>query len=90
MRVNAVAPGVVETDMSSFAKTEAGPRFTLCMQALKRVAQPDDIAGAIAFSPRTPRAGCPATRCAWMAARSFEREDENESERSEKRVGTVG
>ena len=49
VRVNAVAPGVVETDMSSFAKTDAGRDFTLGMQALKRVAQPDDIAGAIAF-----------------------------------------
>jgi NAD(P)-dependent dehydrogenase (short-subunit alcohol dehydrogenase family) len=49
VRVNAVAPGVVETDMSSFTKTDAGRDFTLGMQALKRVAQPDDIAGAIAF-----------------------------------------
>jgi NAD(P)-dependent dehydrogenase (short-subunit alcohol dehydrogenase family) len=49
VRVNAVAPGVVETDMSSFARTESGREFTLSMQALKRVAQPDDIAGAIAF-----------------------------------------
>ena len=49
VRVNAVAPGVVETDMSSFAKTDAGRDFTLAMQAMKRVAQPDDIAGAIAF-----------------------------------------
>ena len=49
IRVNAVAPGVVETDMSSFAKTNAGKEFTLGMQALKRVAQPDDIASAIAF-----------------------------------------
>ncbi len=49
VRVNAVAPGVVETDMSDFARTEAGREFTLAMQALKRVAQPDDIAGAIAF-----------------------------------------
>ena len=49
IRVNAVAPGVVETDMSSFAKTDAGRDFTLGIQALKRVAQPDDIAGAIAF-----------------------------------------
>jgi NAD(P)-dependent dehydrogenase (short-subunit alcohol dehydrogenase family) len=49
IRVNAVAPGVVETDMSSFAKTDAGREFTVGIQALKRVAQPDDIAGAIAF-----------------------------------------
>jgi NAD(P)-dependent dehydrogenase (short-subunit alcohol dehydrogenase family) len=49
IRVNAIAPGVVETDMSSFAKTDAGREFTLGMQALKRVAQPDDIAGAAVF-----------------------------------------
>ncbi|MFM9925475.1 SDR family oxidoreductase [Variovorax sp. H27-G14] len=49
IRVNAVAPGVVETDMSKFAKTDAGRDFTLSLQALKRVAQPDDIAGAVAF-----------------------------------------
>lgn len=49
IRVNAVAPGVVATEMSSFAKTDAGRDFTLGMQALKRVAQPEDIAGAIAF-----------------------------------------
>ncbi|MDM0005209.1 SDR family oxidoreductase [Variovorax sp. J22G73] len=49
IRVNAVAPGVVETDMSKFAKTDAGRDFTLSLQALQRVAQPDDIAGAIAF-----------------------------------------
>jgi 3-oxoacyl-[acyl-carrier protein] reductase len=49
VRVNAVAPGVVETDMSSFAKTESGRDFTLGIQALKRVAQPDDIGGAVAF-----------------------------------------
>ena len=49
IRVNAVAPGVVETDMSNFAKTESGRNLTLGMQALKRVAQPDDIGGVVAF-----------------------------------------
>ena len=49
IRVNAVAPGVVDTDMSSFAGTDAGRDFTLGMQALKRVAEPDDIADVIAF-----------------------------------------
>src|SRR5438132_1147276 len=49
IRVNAVAPGVVETDMSNFAKTESGRNLTLDMQALKRVAQPDDIGGVVAF-----------------------------------------
>jgi 3-oxoacyl-[acyl-carrier protein] reductase len=49
IRVNAVAPGVVETDMSSFTKTEAGRETALGMQALKRLAQPDDIAPVVAF-----------------------------------------
>jgi NAD(P)-dependent dehydrogenase (short-subunit alcohol dehydrogenase family) len=49
IRVNAVAPGIVATDMSSFAKTDEGRVFAESIQALKRVAQPDDIAGAIAF-----------------------------------------
>jgi 3-oxoacyl-[acyl-carrier protein] reductase len=49
IRVNAVAPGVVATDMSSFTKTEAGRDVAIGMQALKRIAQPEDIAGAIVF-----------------------------------------
>ncbi|WP_186137760.1 SDR family NAD(P)-dependent oxidoreductase [Burkholderia gladioli] len=49
IRVNAVAPGVVPTDMSSFAKTEAGRDFAIGIQALKRMAQPDDIGAAVAF-----------------------------------------
>jgi 3-oxoacyl-[acyl-carrier protein] reductase len=47
--VNAVAPGVIDAEMSSFARTDPGREFTLGMQALKRVAQPDDIAGTIAI-----------------------------------------
>jgi 3-oxoacyl-[acyl-carrier protein] reductase len=49
VRVNAVAPGVVETDMSNFTKTDAGRETTLNMQALKRIAQPEDIAAAVVF-----------------------------------------
>ena len=49
IRVNAVAPGVVETDMSNFTKTDTGRDYTLGMQALKRLAQPDDIGGVVAF-----------------------------------------
>jgi 3-oxoacyl-[acyl-carrier protein] reductase len=49
IRVNAVAPGVVATDMSSFTKTDAGRNFALGMQALKRLAQPDDIGGVVVF-----------------------------------------
>jgi len=49
IRVNAVAPGIVATDMSNFAHTESGQQFTLSIQALKRVATPEDIGGAFAF-----------------------------------------
>ena len=49
IRVNAVAPGVVDTEMSNFAKTEDGKSFVLGIQALKRIAQPNDVAAAIAF-----------------------------------------
>jgi 3-oxoacyl-[acyl-carrier protein] reductase len=49
IRVNAVAPGVVETDMSKFTQTEAGRDYTLGIQALKRLAGPDDIGGVVAF-----------------------------------------
>jgi 3-oxoacyl-[acyl-carrier protein] reductase len=49
IRVNAVAPGVVATDMSSFVETNEGREFTLGIQAIKRVATPEDIAGVIVF-----------------------------------------
>jgi 3-oxoacyl-[acyl-carrier protein] reductase len=49
IRVNAVAPGVVETEMSGLTRTEAGREATLGMQALKRIAQPDDIGAVVVF-----------------------------------------
>jgi 3-oxoacyl-[acyl-carrier protein] reductase len=49
IRVNAVAPGVIETDTSNFTKTEAGREVTLAMQALKRIGQPEDVAEVVAF-----------------------------------------
>ena len=49
IRVNAVAPGVIETDMSNFTKTDAGRGFALAMQALKRIGQPSDVADVITF-----------------------------------------
>ena len=48
-RVNAVAPGVIETDMSNFTKTEAGREVALGMQALKRIGRPEDVADVVAF-----------------------------------------
>ena len=49
IRVNAVAPGVIDTDMSNFTKTEVGRDLALGMQALKRIGKPDDVADVIAF-----------------------------------------
>lgn len=49
IRVNAVAPGIIETDMSSFTKSEFGREFAVSIQALKRIGQADDVADVIAF-----------------------------------------
>jgi 3-oxoacyl-[acyl-carrier protein] reductase len=49
IRVNAVAPGVIDTDMSNFTKTEAGREVTLGMQALKRIGKSEDVADVVAF-----------------------------------------
>ena len=49
IRVNAVAPGAIDTDMSNFSKTEAGREFVLGMQALKRIGKPEDVADVVAF-----------------------------------------
>jgi NAD(P)-dependent dehydrogenase (short-subunit alcohol dehydrogenase family) len=49
IRVNAVAPGVIDTDISNFTKTEAGREIALGMQALKRIGKPEDVADVVAF-----------------------------------------
>ena len=49
IRVNAVAPGVIDTDMSNFTRTEAGREVALEMQALKRIGKPEDVADVVAF-----------------------------------------
>lgn len=49
IRVNAVAPGVIDTEMSSFVQSDEGRDYTLGMQALKRIGKPEDIADVIAF-----------------------------------------
>src|SRR5262249_375875 len=49
IRVNAVAPGVIDTDMSKFTKTEAGRATVMGMQSLKRIGEPDDVASVVEF-----------------------------------------
>jgi NAD(P)-dependent dehydrogenase (short-subunit alcohol dehydrogenase family) len=47
--VNAVAPGVIETDMTEFVQTEDGANMALSKQALKRIGKPDDVADVVSF-----------------------------------------
>jgi 3-oxoacyl-[acyl-carrier protein] reductase len=49
IRVNAVAPGVIDTDLSTFTKTEAGREAAMGMQALKRIGKPEDVADVVTF-----------------------------------------
>jgi len=49
IRVNAVAPGVVDSDMSNFTKTDEGQQYALSMQAMQRLAKPRDIGPIVAF-----------------------------------------
>jgi 3-oxoacyl-[acyl-carrier protein] reductase len=48
IRVNAVAPGMVETDMSQPVRSLAGQQIQQ-MIPLKRIGQPEEIAAAVAF-----------------------------------------
>jgi len=50
IRVNAVAPGAIDTDMAQdFLGTEESREYVKSIQALKRIGQPDDIAEAVLF-----------------------------------------
>lgn len=50
VRVNAVAPATTATDfIKAWTETEEGRETTIAIQALKRIAQPEDIADAISL-----------------------------------------
>jgi 3-oxoacyl-[acyl-carrier protein] reductase len=49
IRVNAVAPGIIDTDMSEFSRTEEGRNYALGMQALQRIGHADDVAEVVTF-----------------------------------------
>lgn len=49
IRINAVAPGVIDTDMSNFVRSDEGRAYTLGLQVLKRIGKPEDVADVIAF-----------------------------------------
>jgi len=48
VRVNAVAPGMIETGMSAAVRALAGDQIKKVIP-LKRIGQPEDIARAVAF-----------------------------------------
>jgi NAD(P)-dependent dehydrogenase (short-subunit alcohol dehydrogenase family) len=50
IRVNAIAPGAIDTEMAAdFVGTDEGKAAVQGMQALKRIGQPEDIAGVAGF-----------------------------------------
>jgi len=49
IRVNAVAPGGIETELASDLKNPSVRESAIASQCLKRVGQPDDVASAILF-----------------------------------------
>jgi hypothetical protein len=58
--------------MSNFTQTDAGRDYTFGVQALKRLAEPEDIGGVVAFPcPPTTPAGSAGTRSMSMAARNY-------------------
>ncbi len=60
--VNTIAPGVIETDMTTGILAERGPSI-LSMTPLGRIGQPDDISG-VALFLASPDAG-------WLTGRTF-------------------
>ena len=80
IRVNAVAPGIIDTDMSNFTKTEAGREVALGMQALKRIGKPEDVADVVAFWHPMGLAGSREPVFPSMAVQSsnWQREERNE------------
>ena len=54
IRVNAVAPGVIDTGMSNFTKTEDGRAVVMGMQSLKRIGPPADVASVVAEKSHPP------------------------------------
>lgn len=47
--VNAVAPGIIDTDMTEFVRTDDGEAMALSKQALKRIGKPQDVADVVAY-----------------------------------------
>lgn len=72
IRVNAVAPGLVAKDSEDVLKANQRRDRALSMQALKRLAQPDDISGVVAFLASEDARWITGTSLESMAAQMFE------------------
>ena len=72
IRVNGVAPGVIDTDMSSFTRTEEGREFVLSIQTLKRIGKPTMSAPWLPSLHPTMRAGLRAKSLRLAVAQGFE------------------
>jgi 3-oxoacyl-[acyl-carrier protein] reductase len=48
VRVNAVAPGMIDTDMSEFVRNAAGDQIIKAIP-MKRIGKPEEIASVVAF-----------------------------------------
>jgi 3-oxoacyl-[acyl-carrier protein] reductase len=70
IRVNAVAPGVIETDMSNFTKTEAGRNLTLAFRRSNGSANRRMWRMSSHSSLRMEPAGSPVRASLWMAVQS--------------------
>lgn len=65
IRVNAIAPGAIDTDMAQdFLGTPESREYVKGLQALKRIGQPDDIADAVLLLA--------SDRSRWIDGRSIE------------------
>lgn len=49
IRINAVAPGVIDTDVSNFTEAEARRATVMGMLSLKRIGQQDEVASVVEF-----------------------------------------
>ncbi|KAA0075904.1 SDR family oxidoreductase [Tardiphaga sp. P9-11] len=47
--MNPIVPGVIDTDVSSFVRSDDGRNEVLSFQTLKRDGRPHDVADVIAF-----------------------------------------
>jgi hypothetical protein len=68
--VNAVAPGVIETDISNLRKTETGRNLTPGMQSLKRIGEQEDLADVIAFLSSDRARWITGVRIPWTVVQS--------------------